>query len=560
MGPRQSERHGKRTRPEDALAAASAAERLGEPQRALALLLEAVRRKPNMAALYPPLARLMTPMRFAEAAPAVADAATVLIRSPWVDPQPLAPAALSILKARHGFMAPMPAALKTDPLLAALLERTLLPDPDLEAALIQARRSLLDAVRTPDAPAPDAATARFIAALARQALLNGWMWAETEAETQAVQELGEALRGATQLGFVHMALALYRPLASLPNAEVLGNTAKAPWRAAAGSLIGEPLEERRLAAALPQLAGAGAASVHAETTAVRAQYEAYPYPRWAAVGRRQAAPIRETARRLFPHTVTDAWPAWPNNGIDVLIAGCGAGKHAADVITRFQAMRLTAVDLSRTALGYAARMLRRAPNVTFAEADIMALGDCAARYHHIESVGVLHHLADPLQGWRNLAGLLHPGGSMRVGFYCQRGRSRIDAARSALRDAGFHGTNDTDLRRARAFALAADGNDAAALARGELDFYAASGARDFLFHAHEVEYRPGELAEMVEALDMVVLGLELSDSSAAERYRRMFPDDVAMADLRRWDAIETEAPDTFRHMCQFWVAHPAAAQ
>jgi hypothetical protein len=31
-----------------------------------------------------------------------------------------------------------------------------------------------------------------------------------------------------------------------------------------------------------------------------------------------------------------------------------------------------------------------------------------------------------------------------------------------------------------------------------------------------------------------------------------------MADLRRWDAIEAEAPDTFRHMCQFWVVDPAA--
>lgn len=560
MGPRQSGHNNKRTRPEDALAAATAAERLGDPQRAIALLLEAVGRKPNMAALYPPLARLILPMRFTEAAPAVAEAMALLIRSPWVDPQPLAPAALSILKARHGFAAPMPASLITDPLLAALLERTLLPDPDLEAALIAARRSLLESVQAPDAPTPATTTTKFAASLAQQALLNGWMWAETEAETLEIESLGASLADAAPISFAHIVLALYRPLASMPNAETLAKTAKSPWRGAAETLIGQPLAERRLAATLPLLSSSNAAIDHAETAAVRAQYEAYPYPRWAAVGRRQAAPIRETARRLFPHSVTDAWPAWPSNGVEVLIAGCGAGKHAADVITRFQGVRLTAVDLSRTALGYAARMLRNAPDVTFAEADIMALGDAAPRYHHIESVGVLHHLADPLQGWRNLVGLLRPGGSMRVGFYSKRGRGRIEAARTAMRDAGFHGTDNKDLRRARAFALAADANDPAALARGELDFYAASGARDFLFHAHEIEYRPGELAEMVEALGMVVLGLELTDSSAAQQYRRLFPDDAAMTDLRRWDAVEAEAPDTFRHMCQFWVAHPPATQ
>ena len=118
MPPRQSAPIGKRARPADALAAAAAAERLGEPQRALALLLDAVRRAPNTAALYQPLARLMTPMRFGDVSPAVAEAAAIVIRSPWVDPQPLAPAALSSLKARHGFQAPMPAELLQAPLSA----------------------------------------------------------------------------------------------------------------------------------------------------------------------------------------------------------------------------------------------------------------------------------------------------------------------------------------------------------------------------------------------------------------------------------------------------------
>ena len=237
----------------------------------------------------------------------------------------------------------------------------------------------------------------------------------------------------------------------------------------------------------------------------------------------------------------------------VLIAGCGTGKHAADVASRFRGARVLAIDISRTALGYAAAKLKDKPDVSFAEADILALGDFDRRFDHIESVGVLHHLADPLAGWRNLAGLLKPGGTMRLGFYSDRGRSRIQAARQALAQAGFDGRTDAGLRQARAHVAAAAPDDPARLAAGELDFYAASGARDFLFHAHEIEYRPSDLAEMAESLGLEILGLELTDPEAAARYRQRFPDDPAMADLRRWDTVEAERPDTFRHMCQFWA-------
>lgn len=530
----------------DALASARAAERAGDGDKALALLLGAVRRAPGVGELYPPLARLLVPMRFRDANPAVAAIVAEALASPFVDPQPLAPAAISLLTARYDLGAGVSDDLAADPLLLTLLERTLLPDLALEAALTAARRALLEAAADPPEP-----RRRFAIALARQALLNGWMWAETPAETAAAATLSEKLAGAATFGFDHVRLALYRPLADLPNAAEIG-AAKGPWRDVARTLAAEPLEERRLADRLPSLGF----EANAATEAVKDQYEAFPYPRWTAVPRRQPRPIREVAGGLFPHRVTDGWPAWPAAGLDVLIAGCGTGKHAADVATRFRGARVLAVDISRAALGYAARKLKDKPDVAFAEADILALGDFDRRFDHIESVGVLHHLADPLAGWRNLVGLLKPGGSMRLGFYSDRGRSRIQAAREALAAAGFDGATDDNLRLARAHVAEANADDPARLAAGELDFYAASGARDFLFHAHEIEYRPADLAEMADSLGLEILGLELTDPQAAARYRERFPDDPAMADLRRWDMVEADHPDTFRHMCQFWAAKP----
>lgn len=537
---------GRSAKVRDALSRADAAERVGDGEAALTALLQGVLDKPDAGELYPPLARLLSDMRFEEASPAVARAVVHALHAPWIDPQPLAPAAISLLLASHGAAdAAVPeigSTMARDPLLLALLERVMLPNPTLEGMLIAARRQLLQLAA--EGYQPEADAIRFAQAMAAQALLNGWMWAEDESETRALEILGSRLPE-LPLGFPHIVYALYRPLADIQGlAEVV---VKGPWRDAAQLLIQEPLEERRLAANLDRIGG-GAAS-DAASAAVKAQYEAHPYPRWSTPVRRKPQPIRAVAEGLFPHADL---PDWPERRLDVLIAGCGTGKHAADVSTRFQGARIQAVDLSRTSLGYGARMLKNRPGVTFAEADIMELGDWDERFDHIESVGVLHHLADPLAGWRILADLLKHGGSMRVGFYSNRGRSRIQAARQALRDAGFTGASDENLRAARAYAMAADAGDDAGKAADELDFYAASGARDFLFHAKEHEFSPIGLAEMTEALGLQVLGLELMDPDAAGRYRTRFPEDRAMADLRRWDEIEAEFPDTFRHMCQFW--------
>ncbi len=547
MAPRQSRRQDARAA--EALSRAAAAARAGDGRTALTILLQAVRATPQAAALYPPLARSLAPMRFAEASQGVMEAIEHAIQAPWIDPQPLALAAISALKARHGLedAAEVSPEFAAEPLLLALLEHVLLPDPKLEALLNGARAGFLESVGQ-----ETAADARFLAALARQALLNGWMWAETATETAAIEALGRRLADAAAFGRDHVVYALYRPAAELPGVAALAAKAKAPWRAGAQALVLEPLEERRLAGLLPRLGFVA----NAATEAVKQQYEAYPYPRWTAFAHRRPRPIQAVAQDIFPYAEL---PAWPSGRLDVLIAGCGAGKHVADVASRFQGAEILAIDLSRTALGYAARALKGAPGISFAEADILALGGFERRFDHIESVGVLHHLADPLAGWRILASLLKPGGSMRVGFYCRRGRGRIAAAREALAAAGFNGRTDADLRRARAYALAAPPGDPARLATEELDFYAASGARDFLFHAQEAEYRPAGLADMVDALGLKVLGLELTDPAAAGRYRARFPEDPAMADLRRWDEIETEAPDTFRHMCQFWLTRPAAA-
>ena len=63
---------------------------------------------------------------------------------------------------------------------------------------------------------------------------------------------------------------------------------------------------------------------------------------------------------------------------------------------------MLAIDISRTSLAYARRKTREAgiANIEYAQADILKLGTLERRFDVIETVGVLHHLAEPTAGLR----------------------------------------------------------------------------------------------------------------------------------------------------------------
>jgi SAM-dependent methyltransferase len=71
-------------------------------------------------------------------------------------------------------------------------------------------------------------------------------------------------------------------------------------------------------------------------------------------------------------------------------------------------------------------------NIEYAQADIMKLGSIGKTFDMIESIGVLHHLAEPEAGWRQRLSLLRPGGFMRLGLYSERARQHVVAARKLI--------------------------------------------------------------------------------------------------------------------------------
>src|SRR5690606_27049353 len=108
----------------------------------------------------------------------------------------------------------------------------------------------------------------------------------------------------------------------------------------------EPMAERALRAEIEPLTPVpGAVS-----QAVQAQYEENPFPRWVRAGRApRAAPLPKFIASLGGEAPTD--PAFSTP--DVLVAGCGTGRHPVIAASIYENASILAVDLSLTSLAYA---------------------------------------------------------------------------------------------------------------------------------------------------------------------------------------------------------------
>ncbi|MEP3112183.1 methyltransferase domain-containing protein [Nisaea sp.] len=470
-----------------------------------------------------------------------------------IDLQRLAPAALSLVIAnrtyakgadmawrwlRDGGKSPPP--LPDDPLLDQLLVWTTLPDPRLEAWMTAERRRLLLEGR-------GSVKAEKLAALALQAMTAEHAWMEAADETSAV----DALLSQDALSLEEALLvAFYRDPANVPAAiKALRDSAKdGMTMLVLERAITEPDAEKALAAALPALTPMGEDTI---SERVRDQYETHPYPRWRTVdGHIRRKPLDVHLRERFP--------AMRFDGIDtirprLLVAGCGTGRHAIQTAARYEGVEVTAIDLSRRSLGYAARMAEELgrTNIRFAQADILGLGALEERFDVIECSGVLHHMADPMAGWKALRGLLKPDGLMRVALYSDIARARFAGLQAEI-EAEDETEISAEIRRRRNDILKLGEDDPAAIVWQTGDFYSLSGCRDMLFHRREVRYGWPEIGAAVAELDLKMVGVETPTAALKALYRKRFPNDPAATNPANWDMLEREHPDSFLAMYQFW--------
>ena len=152
-----------------------------------------------------------------------------------------------------------------------------------------------------------------------------------------------------------------------------------------------------------------------------------------------------------------------------------------------------ALDLSLSSLTYALRKTRElgVRNIEYIQGDILELknfGMCKD-FDVIESVGVLHHMDDPLSGWKALVDILRIGGLMKIGLYSNVARQHIIEARGQIARKKYTGSSD-DIRRYRGEILNADRQSDSEIIKvlDSSDFYSLSACRDLLFHVQEHQF------------------------------------------------------------------------
>jgi uncharacterized protein YbaR (Trm112 family)/ubiquinone/menaquinone biosynthesis C-methylase UbiE len=106
----------------------------------------------------------------------------------------------------------------------------------------------------------------------------------------------------------------------------------------------------------------------------------------------------------------------------VLDAGCGKGRHVY-WSAKFEAKDVIGVDLGST-VEVAYQNTREFENVSIIQADIYHL-PLKPVFDYIYSIGVLHHLPTPSQGFDCLVKLLKPGGRISAWVYGREGNGWI---------------------------------------------------------------------------------------------------------------------------------------
>jgi ubiquinone/menaquinone biosynthesis C-methylase UbiE len=339
-------------------------------------------------------------------------------------------------------------------------------------------------------------------------------------------------------------LGCYVPLHQLPSAERLAARSwPKPLDPTITLQVREPLAEAADTPSIPALT----AIEDRTSQQVRQQYEENPYPRWLV-----PLPAPPTTVDAF---LRDRFGIAGPKGGEILIAGCGTGEQSINSAQTFPQAKVLAVDISRTSLAYARRKTRELTirNIEYAQADILKLGSLDRRFDMIESVGVLHHMADPEAGWRALLPLLRPGGVMRIALYSETGRRTLDAARALIVERNYGPTAD-DIRLWRR-ELTIRGH-----APHSVDFFTVSSCRDLCFHVMEHRFTLPRIKHFLAANGLSFLGMEASGETL-QQFAQEHREPGAQTDLDRWDAFERAHPSTFSNMYYLWLrgAPPAAA-
>ncbi len=388
----------------------------------------------------------------------------------------------------------------------------------------------------------------FLSTLSLHCFTNEYIYLEKDKETELVKNLEtdiiKSIEKSKQPELKKiLCLASYRPLHQYKwckKLKTLNNLKELKLR-----LIEEPYAEREIMAEIPMLGEISDDVSHK----VRAQYEESPYPRWIKTGKHiKAKSISEICAEVNLQLHSDSIKN--TKAPAILIAGCGTGQHSIGMASQFSDCQVTAVDLSLASLAYAKRKTSELgiTNLKYLHADILNLDQLEQKFDIVDSVGVLHHMNQPISGWRVLTELLKPGGLMRIGLYSELARQHIVKARKEIILMGV-GTSVSEIREFRQSLIESNDKDHQLLTMVN-DFYSLSPLRDLIFHVQEHRFTLPQIKNCLNELGLKFCGF--TTKKLILDFRGFHGKDADICDLELWHQYEKNNPRAFKAMYQFW--------
>ena len=285
------------------------------------------------------------------------------------------------------------------------------------------------------------------------------------------------------------------------------------------------------------------------TNKVRRQYEENPYPVWTK--------MQLHSKKLDVKSYLNNQLNWFDNNVDeikkpnILIAGCGTGRHAIQTANIVKESSVKAIDISSTSLAYAQIMTERfgIQNIKFKNQSILELKNNS--YDIIESHGVIHHMEDSEKALEVLANNLKKGGLLSLGIYNKMGRKEINFIRSFIKKNEIE-PSDKNIVWIREHIK----NSTPEKIRKRLilskDFYSVSGCRDLFFNVQETQFNIRQIKQLIEKNNLRFMGFTGLSKTHITNFKKLYSD-TSLFDLDCWDDFQKNNKDFFGSMYQFWT-------
>jgi SAM-dependent methyltransferase len=283
---------------------------------------------------------------------------------------------------------------------------------------------------------------------------------------------------------------------------------------------------------------------------VREQYEENPYPRWDSIVDVEPIATRTFLRGIvpYPYPFKPSVPDKPS----ILVAGCGTGRQPLNIASYLPHADIFAIDISRRSLAYALLKSEemKFKNIQFMHMDILDIPSYGKTFDMVFCSGVLHHMREPMDGWRSINQVLKPGGLMNIALYSKLSRQAISKAREEIAAKGYKDTPE-DIRKYREEIIFDPNNPFMTSS----DFFTESTLRDLLFHRQEHQFTIPQIKQCLQALNLKFIGFA-NNSITYQMFDECFPFQKDYTNLDLWDQTEQRSPRMFAAMYQFWCYKP----